>query len=432
MKRKLLRASGAGLVASFAAGPAFAMGPEAAETGYLLNTLFLLLCGVLVMFMAAGFAMLEAGSVRSKSVTMICAKNVALYAVAGIAFYLTGYQVMYGETILGLVGWPGLWSADDSAALAGTDLAGHASAADWFFQMVFVATAASVVSGALAERVRFWPFAIATLAMAAMVYPIVGHWTWGGGWLSQMGFTDFAGSTIVHSVGGWATLIGIAVLGARKGRFGPDGKAVAIPPSSVPYVTLGTFILWFGWFGFNGGSQLSFSSAEDAVAVANIFVNTNAAAAAGLVTTAMASRLLGSKIDLPLMLNGALAGLVSITAEPLAPSVAGALAIGAVGAMVMMAAARVLERLRLDDAVGAIPVHLAAGAWGTIAVAFSNAEASLAVQALGVVAVGAFVGVAFWIFWTLIDLVAGARLEEAQEHTGGDIAEFGLSAHNQG
>lgn len=401
-----------------------------AATGYVLNTLFLLFCGALVMFMAAGFAMLEAGTVRSKSVTAICAKNISLYSLAGIAFFVCGYQVMYGESIYGFLGSLDVWKADDTAAMSGAEVSGYASSADWFFQMVFVATAASVVSGALAERVRFWAFALATLALAGFIYPVVGHWTWGGGWLSELGFSDFAGSTIVHSVGGWVALAGIIVLGSRKGRFDVGVKPSAFAPSSVPYITLGTFILWLGWFGFNGGSQLSFSSVEDAIAVSNIFVNTNVAAAAGVVTVAAVSWIKRGKVNVPLMLNGALAGLVSITAEPVAPSVAGAMAIGAVGAIVMIAVTCILERLALDDAVGAVPVHLGAGIWGTLAAAISNPEVSLLVQFVGISAIGVFTFVMASMLWGSIHALIGARLDSFAEETGGDLAEFGLRSHS--
>ena len=407
-----------------------AMASEAAEFDFILNNLFLLVCGVLVMFMAAGFAMLEAGMVRSKSVAVICTKNVTLYAIAGIMFYLSGYAMMYGDSIAGIVGSWSLWQADDSAVAAGDYSAGLASSTDWFFQMVFVATAASVVSGALAERVRFWAFASFTIVLAAVIYPVIGHWTWGGGWLSQIGFLDFAGSTIVHSVGGWAALVGIVLVGARRGRFDRHGESQVMLPSSLPYVTLGTFVLWMGWFGFNGGSQLSFSSAEDVVAVANIFVNTNAAAAAGVATVAIASQLIFGRLDLPLILNGALAGLVSITAEPLSPTIGQAMMIGAAGALVMMTASRFLESMRLDDVVGAVPVHLAAGAWGTIAVALTNPEANLWVQALGVVAVGGFVLAASLIVWLGLKLTIGIRLSRTKEDAGGDLTEVGLPAYN--
>ena len=412
------------------ATPAAAAEPTAAETGFILNNLFVLVCGVLVMFMAAGFAMLEAGMVQSKSVAVICTKNISLYAIAGVAFFLSGYALMYGDSLAGVVGRLALWQGDDAAVAAGDLSAGLASSTDWFFQMVFVATAASVVSGALAERVRFWAFAAFTLVLAGAIYPVVGHWTWGGGWLSELGFVDFAGSTIVHSVGGWAALMGVILLGARRGRFDADGTPRPISPSSLPYVTLGTFVLWMGWFGFNGGSQLSLSSAEDAVAVANIFVNTNAAAAAGVVTMLFASQLVLGRLDLPLILNGALAGLVSVTAEPSAPSVWQAMLIGGAGALVMMTASRMLEVARLDDVVGAVPVHLAAGAWGTIAVALTNPEASVLVQGLGVAAVGAFVVASSLGLWLLLKVTLGIRLRRDAEEAGGDLTEVGLRAYN--
>ena len=410
--------------------PAFADSGVTGETAYLFNTLFLLVCGVLVMFMAAGFTMLEAGMVRSKSVAVICTKNIALYAIAGITFYFAGYELMYGNSWLGLVGELSVWASDDQAALAGDPSAGQAASASWFFQMVFVATAASVDSGALAERVRFWAFAGFTLALTAIIYPLVGHWTWGGGWLAELGFVDFAGSTIVHSVGGWAALTGAILLGPRRGRFDSRGKPRAIPPSSLPTVTLGTFILWLGWFGFNGGSQLAFAGSADAVAVANIFVNTNAAAAGGVVVTLVASQFVMRRLDLPLILNGALAGLVSITAEPLLPTPAQAIAIGAVGGLAMMAGCRLLELIRIDDVVGAIPVPLVAGVWGTLAVALTNPEASLWTQATGVLAIGAFVAVASFVVWALLRLFIGIRLKPDHEDSGGDLAEVGLRAYN--
>ena len=410
--------------------PAEAAEPSAAEMGFILNNLFVLVCGVLVMFMAAGFAMLEAGTVRSKSVATICAKNIALYAIAGIAFFLTGYQLMYGDSLAGLIGGFGPWQADDSAAMSGDFESGLAASTDWFFQMVFVATAASVVSGALAERIRFWPFAIFSAALAAVIYPTVGHWTWGGGWLSQMGFHDFAGSTIVHAVGGWAALVGIILVGPRKGRFGRDGSARTMAPSSLPMVTLGTFILWMGWFGFNGGSQLSLSSAEDAIAVGTIFVNTNMAAAGGVVTMLIACHRLQRRLDLPLILNGALAGLVGITADPVSPNVFQALMIGSIASLVMMSASRLLERWQLDDVVGAVPVHLAAGAWGTLAVALTNPEADILVQAAGVGAVGGFVVVASLAIWGGMRAVVRLRLAQHDEGAGSDLTEVGLRAYN--
>ena len=430
MKRSQLVIGLMAALLSLLAAPALAAEPTAVEVGFILNNLFVLLCGVLVMFMAAGFAMLEAGTVRSKSVAAICTKNIALYAIAGVMFFASGYQLMYGDSTGGLFGAIGFWQADDSAIAAGDLSAGLAPATDWFFQMVFVATAASVVSGALAERARFWGFAAFTVVMAGLIYPVIGHWTWGGGWLAELGFVDFAGSTIVHSVGGWAALAGAVIIGARQGRFDKNGKARVMLPSSMPHVTLGTFILWLGWFGFNGGSQLSLSSVDDVVAVAHIFVNTNVAAAGGVVTIAIASQFLLRRLDLPLILNGALAGLVSITAEPFAPTIWQAMLIGAVGALVMMAAGRLMEALSVDDVVGAVPVHLAAGIWGTLAVALTNADASFAVQAIGVAAVGAFVGSVSLVAWLALKATVGIRLRRAHEEAGGDIAELGIRAYN--
>ena len=389
---------------------AFAQEGVSAEVGYLFNTFLLLFCGVLVMFMAAGFAMLEAGMVRSKSVAVILAKNISLYAIASVMFLLVGYQLMYGDGN-GYFGSFEFWRPDDAA---GADVtAGQPAVAGWFFQMVFVATAASVVSGALAERVRFWPFAMFVVVLTGLLYPVVGHWTWGGGWLAELGFADFAGSTIVHSVGGWAALAGIILLGAR-----------------LPIVTLGTFILWLGWFGFNGGSQLAFSSAADAYSVATIFGNTNAAAAGGVIAATIASQLFYRRLDLTLMLNGALAGLVSITAEPLAPSLGQAVLIGAIGGIVMIVATRLLENLQLDDVVGAIPVHMAAGIWGTLAVPITNPDADFLVQATGVLAVGAFSFTVAFIAWYVMRRTSGIRLKRHHEHTGGDLVEVGMRAYN--
>lgn len=401
-----------------------------AEVGYLMNTMLLLFCGVLVMFMAAGFAMLEAGMVRSKSVAVILAKNVALYAIASIMFLLLGYELMYGQSFAGLLGEFSLWRGHDAPGAVVDVSSGHPSSADWFFQMVFVATAASVVSGALAERVKFWSFAIFVVFLAGIVYPITGHWTWGGGWLAELGFSDFAGSTIVHSVGGWAALAGVILLGPRRGRFDDAGNPQVLAPSSLPIVTLGTFILWFGWFGFNGGSQLSFSTPEDAWAVARIFVNTNIAAAGGAVAVTLASQLLYRRLDLTLILNGALAGLVSITAEPVAPTAIQALSIGAVGGVLMMAGTRALEQLLLDDVVGAIPVHLVAGIWGTAAVVISNPDAVLWVQLAGAAGIGAFVFAMSIIIWAGLRRIIGIRLKRHHENAGGDIVEVGMRAYD--
>ncbi len=399
------------------------------ETGFLLNTFFLLICGAMVMFMAAGFAMLEAGMVRSKSVAVILVKNIALYAIAGLMFYVIGYNLMFTDVDGGFFGTPMTFFGDDTAALNGDYSAGYASYSFWFFQMVFVATAASIVSGTLAERIKLWPFLIFVAILTGILYPIAGSWVWGGGWLSEMGFSDFAGSTVVHSVGGWAALTGAIILGARKGRFN-DGRPRAIAGSSLPQVTIGTFILWFGWFGFNGGSQLSIATTEDALAVAKIFANTNVAAAAGVVTALLISQFKTGRIDVPMVLNGALAGLVAITAGPLLPSLGLAAVIGAAGAVVMTLATALLEKLKIDDVVGAIPVHLAAGIWGTIAVVLSDPEASLITQIIGILSVGLFVSVSSIIIWAVMKQSIGIRLHLSKEEIGGDWSELGVRAYN--
>lgn len=400
------------------------------ETGFILNTFFLLICGSLVMFMAAGFAMLEAGMVRSKSVAVILIKNIGLYSIAGLMFYLIGYNLMYLDVNGGYFGTPSIWSADDAKALAGDYSAGYASYAGWFFQMVFVATAASIVSGALAERIKIWPFMIFVAILTGIIYPITGSWVWGEGWLYDMGFKDFAGSTLVHSVGGWAALTGAIVLGARKGRFDDPNEAKPLPGSSLPQVTLGTFILWFGWFGFNGGSQLSMSSIEDALAVAEIFANTNMAAAAGVVTVLAMNQLIMKRIDAPMVLNGALAGLVAITAGPSLPTIGLAIFIGAVGAVIMVLTSMLLDKLKIDDVVGAIPVHLACGIWGTIAVALSDPEASVITQLIGIGAVGIFVSIISAVIWMVMKFSIGIRLHWSHEKIGGDMAELGVRAYN--
>jgi len=399
------------------------------ETGFLLNTFFLLICGAMVMFMAAGFAMLEAGMVRSKSVAVILVKNISLYAIAGLMFYIVGYNLMFTDVDGGFFGTPMAFFGDDAAALNGDYSAGYASYAFWFFQMVFVATAASIVSGTLAERIKLWPFLIFVALLTGILYPIAGSWVWGGGWLSEMGFSDFAGSTVVHSVGGWAALTGAILLGARKGRFS-DGRPRSIAGSSLPQVTIGTFILWFGWFGFNGGSQLSIASTEDALAVAKIFANTNVAAAAGVVTALLISQLKTGRIDVPMVLNGALAGLVAITAGPLLPSLGLAAVIGAAGAVVMSLATALLEKLKIDDVVGAIPVHLAAGIWGTIAVVLSDPEASLITQIIGILSIGLFVSVTSMVIWAVMKQSIGIRLHLSKEEVGGDWSELGVRAYN--
>lgn len=383
------------------------------------------------MFMAAGFAMLEAGMVRSKSVAVILVKNIGLYSLAGLMFWLIGYNLMYLNVDGGFIGTPLPWTGDDSKALSGDYSDGYSSFAGWFFQMVFVATAASIVSGALAERIKIWPFMGFVAILTGLIYPISGSWVWGEGWLYELGFNDFAGSTLVHSVGGWAALTGALVLGARKGRFdGEDGQAKPLPGSSLPQVALGTFILWFGWFGFNGGSQLAIATAADAMAVAEIFINTNMAAAAGAITVLVLNQVTIKRIDAPMVLNGALAGLVSITAGPLLPSIPLAIGIGAAGALIMILAAKALDKLKIDDVVGAIPVHLACGIWGTLAVVFSNPEASLMTQLIGISAIGLFVSATSLTIWFIMKISIGIRLHWSKEKIGGDLAELGVRAYN--
>ena len=404
------------------------------ETAYIFNTLLFLIGGFLVMWMAAGFAMLEAGFVRTKHAAVICLKNIGLYSVAGLMFFVIGYNLMYSGVgdHGGLIGTPSMWSPSETAADDAIDVtaAGYSSASDWFFQMVFVATTASIVSGAVAERVRIGSFFIFTAVLAGVIYPIQGSWEWGAGWLdSQFGFSDFAGSTLVHSTGGWAALAGVILLGARRGRF-VDGKPVTMHGSSLPLATLGTFILWFGWFGFNGASQLALGSAADATAVSQIFANTNMAAASGVVVAYIVSMLLGKgKANLGSVLNGALAGLVAITAEPLTPTILEAILIGGVGAVIATFGAVLLEAIRLDDVVGAIPVHLMAGIWGTMAVPLTNSDASFLGQAVGVGAIGAFVFVTSFVLWLALKVTLGIRLNPDEEEVGGDLSELGHSAY---
>ena len=409
------------------AAPANAAVPQ--ETAYIFNTLSFLVHGFLVLWMAAGFAMLEAGLVRTKSVTTILLKNIALFSIAGVAFYFVGYNLMYDRVDGGLFGSLAIWSADDSKALSGDFSAGFAAASDWFFQMVFVATSASIVSGALAERIKLWPFLAFVLALTAVIYPIQGAWHWGGGWLAKLGFIDFAGATVVHSVGGWAALTGAIILGTRRGRYGPDGKVRAMPGSSLPLATLGTFILWFGWLGFNGGSKLSMGSGADVIAIANIYVNTTMASACGVLTAMILTQLIRRKVDLTMALNGALAGLVSITASPDTASVGLACAIGAAGGGLIVASTPILDRFKIDDVVGAIPVHLVAGIWGTLAVCLSNPKAQVGVQLLGILAIGAFAASACMLIWLGLKATMGLRLTEVGEAMGIDRVETGMRAY---
>jgi Amt family ammonium transporter len=426
-------ATGAALAGLALAGPAAAQ--EAAgvapETQYIFNTLSFLVHGFLVMWMAAGFAMLEAGLVRKRSVGTQLLKNVALYSLAGIMFYLVGYNLMYAGVDGGWFGSFAVWAPSDSTDYAALveDGSAYASASDWFFQMVFVATAASIVSGVLAERIRVWPFLLFTAVLTGLFYPITGAWQWGGGWLSELGFSDFAGSTLVHSVGGWAALAGALLLGPRKGKYGPGGAVNPMLGSSLPLATIGTLILWLGWFGFNGGSQLAMGSGADAAAIATIYVNTNLAAAGGVLAAMILCEILYKKIDLTFVLNGAIAGLVSITAEPLMPTPGLAVLIGAVGGAIVVLTVPLLDRLRIDDVVGAIPAHLLAGMWGTLAVPLSNGDASFATQAAGILAIGAFTFLASLLVWAAIKATVGLRIAEEHEEAGIDQVELGMAAY---
>jgi Amt family ammonium transporter len=405
------------------------------ETKYALDTFYVLVTGALVMWMAAGFAMLEGGLVRSKNTTEILTKNVALYAVACIMYMLMGYSIMYpGEGVSSW--WPGfggtLGKGDNALAAV---LAGGAGApsyshlSDFFFQVVFVATAMSIVSGAVAERMKLWAFLLFAVVMTGFIYPMQGYWKWGGGFLDQAGFLDFAGSGVVHLTGGSAALAGVLLLGARKGKYTKDGRVNAIPGANLPLATLGTFILWLGWFGFNGGSELKVSDVGEANAVALVFVNTNMAAAGGVMAALITSRLLFGKADLTMALNGALAGLVAITAEPLTPAPLLATFIGAVGGVLAVFSIVSLDKLRIDDPVGAISVHGAVGMWGLIAVTLSNPEATLAAQLLGLGTILAWVFGSSLIVWFIIKLVMGIRVSEEEEYEGVDLSECGLEAY---
>ncbi len=403
------------------------------ELSYALDTFYFLVSGALVMWMAAGFAMLEAGLVRAKSTTEILTKNVALYSIACIMYLLCGYQIMYGGSDSSV--FPGLGfliGADNTAeaVLAGGEDAPYYSVlSDFFFQVVFVATAMSIVSGAVAERMKLWAFLAFAVVMTGFIYPVQGYWKWGGGFLDQMGFLDFAGSGVVHLTGAAGALAGVLLLGPRKGKYGADGRPRGIPGANLPLAALGTFILWLGWFGFNGGSELKISDVGEANAVALVFVNTNMAAAGGVVAALIVSRLAFGKADLTMALNGAIAGLVSITSEPLTPTPLLATAIGAVGGMIVIGSVVAIERLRIDDPVGAISAHGTAGIWGLLAVTLSNPEASLGVQLIGIVTIGAWVFLASLLVWGVLKAVMGIRVGEQEEAEGVDLAECGMQAY---
>ena len=407
----------------------------ATDTVFILNSLLFLVGGFLVFWMAAGFAMLEAGMVRSKNVTMQLTKNVALFSLAAVFYYLLGYNLMYPLGTWSMEGvLSGVWGVAILEAVGiGRDAAddyGYASTgSDFFFQLMFCAATASIVSGALAERIKLWPFLIFTIILTGLIYPIQASWKWGGGFLDGMGFLDFAGSTVVHSVGGWAALMGAIILGPRIGKYAKDGKVTPIPGSNLALATLGTFILWMGWFGFNGGSQLAMGSVGDVADISRIFSNTNAAAAGGAIAALLLTQFLYKKPDLTMILNGCLAGLVSITAEPLTPSLGAATLIGAVGGVIVVLTVPMLDKFKIDDVVGAIPVHLFAGIWGTMIVPATNGDASYGTQLLSIIIVGIFVVVTSGIVWTILKSTMGIRVGEEEEIAGLDTSELGMEAY---
>ena len=406
--------------------PSYAETTVSAEVSFIFNTFLFLVCGFLVMFMAAGFAMLESGMVTSKSVSVICAKNIGLFSIAGIMFWLFGYNLAYGIPEGGFIGKFLPWS--DASTLE----TGYADGSDWYFQMVFCATTVSIVSGTLAERIKLWPFFLFAALLSGILYPIVMGWQWGGGWLATLGFSDFAGSTLVHSTGGAAALAGAIILGARTGRFKNKGEPSPVKPfaaSSIPVVTIGVFILWLGWFGFNGGSQLSMGTFDDAVAVSKIFINTNLAACGGVLAAGIITRLMIGKTDVIQMLNGAIGGLVAITAEPLMPSPLAAILIGAVGGIIVVFGTRLLFSLKIDDVVGAVPAHLFAGVWGTLAVPLTNPAANFGSQIIGVISINLFVFFVSILVWIIMKSTMGIRLSKEAEIKGTDVSEVGVIAY---
>ena len=427
-----------GLTAALATLPQLSMAqavdltPTNADIGYIFTTFMFLVTGFLVFFMAAGFAMLEAGLVRGKNVAMQLTKNMALFSLASLFYYIIGYNLMYPGDAWTIQGVFGNISATELEAVGlevtDTDLSYASVGSDFFFQLMFCAATASIVSGAVAERIKLWPFLIFVILLTSVIYPIQASWKWGAGFLDEMGFLDFAGSTVVHSVGGWAALTGAIILGPRVGKY-KDGRVNPMPGSNLALATLGTFILWLGWFGFNGGSQLYMDTAKNVADISRIFANTNTAAAAGAVAALILSQVLYKKPDLTMILNGALAGLVSITAEPLAPSLIEATSIGAVGGLIVVLTVPMLDKLKIDDVVGAIPVHLFAGIWGTIAVVFTNIEADLFTQITSILIVGVFVVVTSSVVWLVLKATTGLRVSEGDEIMGLDRSELGMEAY---
>ncbi|MDG4868455.1 ammonium transporter [Guyparkeria sp. 1SP6A2] len=408
------------------------METQVIELGYALDTFYFLIAGAFVMWMAAGFTMLEAGLVRNKSTVEILTKNIALFSIACIMYMAVGYNIMYSDGVSSII--PGLsffLGADNTVAevvASGGDIY-YSNMADFFFQVVFVATAMSIVSGVVAERMKLWAFLAFTVVLTGLIYPIQGYWSWGGGILDQIGYSDYAGSGIVHFAGAVAALAGVLLLGPRKGKFGPNGQVNALPGANLPLATLGTFILWLGWFGFNGGSELKVSDVDSANAVAQVFTNTNLAAAGGVVAAMIVSKLTFGKVDLTMVLNGALAGLVAITADPASPSALLAVIIGAIGGVIVVFSILGFEKIKIDDPVGALSVHGVAGIWGVLAVLLSNDSATLGGQLAGLALIGGFVFVASLIIWLILKAVMGLRISEEQEEEGVDSAECGMEAY---
>ena len=412
-----------------------ALAQEVPEHGvFILNSLLFLMAGFLVMFMACGFCMLEAGLVRSKNTTMQLTKNVSLFSIAAVGYYVIGYNLMYPlgtwsvEGVLSGVFGVAIMEAVGISADAADDISYATTGSDYFFQLMFCAATASIVSGALAERIKLWPFLLFTFILTAVIYPLQASWKWGGGFLDEMGFLDFAGSTVVHSVGGWAALAGALILGPRIGKY-KDGKVVPMPGANLPIATLGVFILWLGWFGFNGGSQLAMGTVGDVADVSRIFANTNAAAAGGAIAALILTQVVYGKVDLTMVLNGALAGLVSITAEPLTPTLGVATLIGAVGGLIVVFTVPMLDKFQIDDVVGAIPVHLIAGIWGTLAVPLTNSDANFGTQIISIVIVGAFTFVVSGVVWYIIKSTLGIRVSESDEIAGLDKSELGMESY---
>ena len=433
MVKTILKYSCLAGAASLLASPAFAQ--EAPEHSvFILNSLLFLMAGFLVMFMACGFCMLEAGLVRSKNTTMQLTKNISLFSIAAVGYYLLGYNLMYplgtwsvDGVFSGVIGVAVMEAVGISADNA-DDISYATTGSDYFFQLMFCAATASIVSGALAERIKLWPFLLFTLILTAFIYPLQASWKWGGGFLDEMGFLDFAGSTVVHSVGGWAALAGALILGPRIGKY-KDGKVVPMPGANLPIATLGVFILWLGWFGFNGGSQLAMGTVGDIADVSRIFANTNAAAAGGAIAALILTQVVYGKVDLTMVLNGALAGLVSITAEPLTPTLGAATLIGAVGGLIVVFSVPLLDKFKIDDVVGAIPVHLLAGIWGTLAVPVTNSDGSFGTQIVSILIVGAFTFVVSAVVWFIIKAVVGILVSEEDEIAGLDTSELGMDAY---